>query len=767
MKRIVIAPYEAHQNLFKLYRKDNPFCDVKFYTLESFLNESRYQHDDKAILYLICKYGYDFSLASELVRLAKCISIDKTSNPKIEKLIDIQKELLENNLFFKNEYFDYEISNAEIDIYYYSNLNKELLNLIKDKKYHFIPFDNKDYPLVHNFPNNSDELSFVFNKISELIASGVNPNDIYLFGLTSSDELVFNRLKENYHLNFNNAFRQNYLSKNYVSRFIYDLKDLSINESLEKIENKNDDTYPEFLKIINSYKVDGVSKDTQIDIYKSILKRTKLPIYRYVEAVNVVDKPIAKEGGYLFIVNFIQGKYPIISRNNSYLSNEEKEEIGLNTSEDENAANLEQYSNYLRQNANIFVSYSNRNSIEKYYPSPLIQLLNLNVEKKDLMLTYYSNIEAKLKYANLLDLRRNYLDKNPLLKLFQRSHINLPYRSYSSSFKGVKHYIPEEVLTLSYSKVKTYYQCKYKYYLDRVLDLGEDETNFNLLVGQLAHAVFERVDENKSFDEIFSLELKKINDFDQYDWVYLRRIKDEIRNTFEYIKEFENQIENKQIYRETFPSKNKREIVLDDNTKLVGKIDKLIMFGDNSSAIIDYKSGHEEFSENLVKHGLSLQLPIYSLIAKEGDRFANKELAGLFIQRFIVSSAITSRVNIDDAEKPLLAGVYINDKDVLSKLDSSFLLGKSSYIQSLKVNKDGAISSNRAKDKEYFDSLSSVAREHVINASHSMLNNDFAINPKIVNGDNKSCKFCPYRDICYRDDKSFVILSNEAGDEND
>ena len=767
MKRIVIAPYEAHQNLYKFYRKDNPFCDVKFYTLESFLNESRYQHDDKAILYLISKYGYDFSLSSELVRLAKCINIDKTSNPKIQKLIDIQKELLENNLFFKNEYFDYEISNAEIDIYYYSSLNKELLNLIKDKKYRFIPFDNKNYPLVHNFPNNSDELSFVFNKISELIASGVNPNDIYLFGLTSSDELVFNRLKENYHLNFNNAFRQNYLSKNYVSRFIYDLKDLTIDEALERIENKDDESYSEFLKTINAYKIDGVSKDNQIDIYKSILKRTKLPIYRYVEAANVVDKPIAKEGGYLFIVNFIQGKYPIISRNNSYLSNEEKEEIGLNTSEDENAANLEQYSYYLRQNANIFVSYSNRNSIEKYYPSPLIQLLNLDVEKKDLMLTYYSNIEAKLKYANLLDLRRNYLDKNPLLKVFQRSHINLPYRSYSSAFKGVEHYIPEEVLTLSYSKVKTYYQCKYKYYLDRVLDLGEDETNFNLLVGQLAHAVFERVDENKSFDEIYSEELKKIDDFDQYDWVYLRRIKEEIRNTFDFIKEFENQIENKQIYRETFPSKNEREIVLDDNTKLVGKIDKLIMFGDNSSAIIDYKSGHEEFSENLVKHGLSLQLPIYSLIAKEGDRFANKELAGLFIQRFIVSSAITSRVNIDDAEKPLLAGVYINDKEVLSKLDSSFLMGKSSYIQSLKVNKDGAISSNRAKDKEYFDSLSSTARDQVINASHAMLNNDFAINPKIVNGDNKSCKFCPYRDICYRDDKSFVILSNEAGDEND
>ena len=43
---------------------------------------------------------------------------------------------------------------------------------------------------------------------------------------------------------------------------------------------------------------------------------------------------------------------------------------------------------------------------------------------------------------------------------------------------------------------------------------------------------------------------------------------------------------------------------------------------------------------------------------------------------------------------------------------------------------------------------------------------EWTINPMIVNGSNKSCEYCPYRDICYRDEKAYRIMSNGTGEEN-
>ena len=767
MRRIVIAPNEAKFNLYNLYRKDNPFVDVKFFSLEQFIVEANYQCDEKALLYLIKEHDLDVEIAKEYLSFIKRIKLAKSDNPKIQKLIDYQKELLDNKLLFKNDYFEYELKNAQIDIYYYSKFNKELMNIIKDNKYEFKTFKDLKVSTVYNFANNVEELSFVFNKISELISNGIKASDIYLYGLKKEDELVFLRLKENYHLNFNNAYKKNYLTKIYVSRFINEyLYDEDILTKLDQY--KDDELYSEFLTMIEKYRIEGIDKNKQLSIYKSIFKSKSIPTKKYVEAVNVVNKPIAKDEGYLFIVNFTQGSFPNLVKDTTYLSNDEKAELGLNTSEDENAANLEQYSEYLRQNSNIFVSFSNRSYSEKYYPSPLIKLLKLDVTNKASIHNFYSLDEAKLTYANLLDLRRNYLDNNPLLTSFKNNGLSIPYRLYDYRYHKVTHFMDKEVLTLSYSAMKTYNECKFKYYLDRVLKLDESETTFSMNLGTLGHAILERIGEDKTFEEIYEEELKRIDSFSGFDFIYLRRIKKEIKRSFDYIKQFENQINNKQIERETSGTYSNKPIKLDENTYLTGKIDKLINFGDDYFAIIDYKTGSEKYEEGLIQYGFSMQLPTYALIAKEGDRFEGKKLAGLFIQKFIAASAITSQIEFEDDEKPLLAGVYLDDPNVIKDFDSSLSNSPSNYIQSCKLTNAGVFSAkNRNRSEQYFDEISLKAKERLIETSHSILNNDFAINPKIIKGDNKSCSYCPYRDICYRDERAYVIYSTKEDENGD
>lgn len=768
MKKIVIAPYETHQNLYAFYRKDNPFCDVKFYSKESLLKEVYYQYSDDTILYLINNHHFSYDLAVDYLKEIVRLNIQEIKNEKIQHLIDLQKELIKNDLLDKNEYLDYELSQAEIDIYFYSPIDQELLNVLNSKKYSFISQKKIEYPTYYQFLSSEDELTFLFNEIIRLIKSGVKPSDISVANLDDGDELLFKRLVANYHLNFNNAYPSKLIDKNYVQRFLNNLLNSSFDEAFAKAKEDagEDDSFIDFDNIISKYKIEGYSNLEQANLYKRVLAKKKLKSQRYLEGINVTKSFIGKEGGYLFICNFVQGKFPTIIRNNSYLNDEEKASIGIVTNQNENAANLELFKQYLQQNCHIYLLGSNHSYSETFRPSPFIELLKLKKIEDSNTYNYYSDLEAKLKYANLKDLRRNYLDDNPLLKSFDNTGLKIPYRSFDYRFTGAKHFSKDLSLTVSYSQIKTYSECKYKYYLNNILKIDEFEGNFATGLGNLAHDIFEHIDEDKSFDELYELAYKKQDSFSKYDYVYLKRLKEELRETYQFIKDFESNINNPHFYREVKGTLNKHDVIaLSDKVFLDGRIDKAITFGDDNKylAIIDYKSGHEDFKVERIPYGLSLQLPTYALIAREGDRFKGKEVAGLFIQRIITASQIESRVDISKKAKPLLEGVFLDDINVISSLDDSISNGTSTYISRCNLKADGSFNSKgRAISKDTFNAFADVAKEVMLNSAQQILNNDFAINPKIIKGDNVSCEYCPFKDICYRNEKSYVFLKVEG-----
>ena len=52
-------------------------------------------------------------------------------------------------------------------------------------------------------------------------------------------------------------------------------------------------------------------------------------------------------------------------------------------------------------------------------------------------------------------------------------------------------------------------------------------------------------------------------------------------------------------------------------------------------------------------------------------------------------------------------------------------------------------------------------------AIDNILEADFEINPKVINGENVSCSFCEYRDICYLREKDKVYINKESEDNGD
>ena len=765
MKHIVIAPYLAHQSLIKKFRNDDVFSSTKFFTKESFLANVYYQYADDALLYLIDKYSLDYDVASQCLKIVSKLGDIESSNPKIVLLTKYKNELLANNLIYKNDYFDQELKDCEIEIYFYPDDDKELLNALINRRYKFINESGEVTSVVHHFHTNNEELSYIFNEIAHLISNGVPGNKIAIYGLSDTDELIFDRLKRNYRFHINNAYPKTLLDKIYVNRFLTRLLDLDIDSALEEISevSKQDETFEEFLKNVNRFRVDKLAPKNQVEIYKEKFKNCKLKRLKYEDGIEVVNTPICPSDGYLFIVNMVQGKFPSIVRDNSYLSDKEKLEAKIVTSNDENSANYGLFYNYLKQKGHIYLSYSDSSFASKYYPSPFISNLNIKPDNENIQTDFYSFDEVQLSYANLLDFELNYLDRKDLLIKFRKTNgLAIPYRTYNPCIKAIHHYAFNQVIELSYSSVKSYYECAYKYYLSKVIKVDELEETFSIALGNLIHDVLEHAGDDDNFENIYLRAYERNADsFDKYDWVLLNRLKRDIERVFNYVREFERQVIDGDFQRE-FPFK----IDLDEQVVLKGRIDKIVYSGQNENvAIIDYKSGGEVFNASLLPFGLSMQLPTYALFM---SKLKEKSLiSGLFIQTVLLDNkdSFDSRVNPSDLSKTYkLDGVMCDDIDAIKELDTS---PEFRYIDHLTYKKDGSLKTNRMFGKDFFHHIASTANDLVIDAGHRILNNEFPINPKKINKQDKSCTYCPFKDVCYKDESMYINYTLATGDSGD
>jgi ATP-dependent helicase/nuclease subunit B len=140
----------------------------------------------------------------------------------------------------------------------------------------------------------------------------------------------------------------------------------------------------------------------------------------------------------------------------------------------------------------------------------------------------------------------------------------------------------------------------------------------------------------------------------------------------------------------------KVEYVHDDNTSLVGLIDKIVMVrneqGQEYLAVVDYKSGAESFEEKLLPYGWSLQLPIYALMLENHPEFKGKEILGLFIQHIIEASLLAKTMDIGEETFPKsyqLDGIILADKSKIALLDRTMKSGKSSFIEGVSLVKSG------------------------------------------------------------------------------
>lgn len=756
---ILVIPNTIKNKVIKELNKK--LINIKIMTLKELIKKYTFDYNEKTIYHLIKKENIKYDIAKNYIENIYYIENKEYENKKLNKLVNIKNYLEENNLLIKDNLFKKYIKNKKIYIYY-NSINKyeeRIINEIKkETPVELLKHNYNNYtPEIHEFNNITQEIEFIANKICELIEQGTDINKIKLVNI--QDEYI-NEIKKifkfyNIPININkkNIYGTKIIQdfiKNYSNNIETTLDYLKENYNLKN--ETNNKIYNKLINIINEY--------TWCDDYKEVkellinkLKNTSIEekLNNAIEITNLEN--ITDE--YAFILSFNQGIIPKIYKDEDYIDDTTKQTLNIDTSIEKNIIEKENTIKLIKNIKNCIITYKLKTPFGIYYPSSIIEELSQKIIKEhEFNNITYSEINDKINLTKKLDNLIKYNIKDETLETLY-SNYEIPYNTYDNKYTKINKnnllkYMNNKLL-LSYSSMDNYYHCAFKYYINNILKLNPYEETFYTKIGTLFHDVLEKSlknndDYKKYWDEhINNLELTNKEKF------FINNLEETCKFTVETIKK---QLE----YISLDKTKYEEKIFInkDKTTKItfMGIIDKLMYKEENDKtlvAVIDYKTGNTNIDLNKTIYGLSMQLPIYLYLAKNSG-LKNVKIAGFYLQNII---------NKENDENNLkLNGYSTSKKDILEQFDSSY--ENSNLIKSMRTKSDGDFYSySKTLNEIEINNLIKLVDKKIEEAADNILEANFDINPKKINGINIGCEYCTFKDICFKKESDTVYLKEQ------
>lgn len=755
----------------------------------------------------------NISLEIANMYLKNSLLVDDNINHKTKVLLDLKNKYQEYLPLINDNIKFYEDKTIILYNYFPTHdkfiiaLNK-ISNFSNIKYYYDKPKINNNIKL-YKFESYKQEVYFLGKQIATLLDKGVKPENIKINRLPIEYHPVISEVFSMYDIDIdlgnNVSLFEKELTKQFLSCLLGYLDEDSLYAFLKvldhfnklKLNEEDKEILNQIISLLNdliilSYKLTEVYEAI---IYK--LKHTKVRKQSYtniIEFVNFFDY-IPKEDDYLFVLSFNQDIVPITHKDDDYLLDNEKRDLGLLISSHKNKAEKEKIIHFLKLAPNIILSYSlegisgvkvkssTLNIIEEDF------LIKEEIFKDDYQISY-SKLIDKNKLAKYMDLYYKYgfVDKELLYLNYNYQDIN--YRKYSHGFSGIdydvlKNYL-ENNFKLSYTSLDTYYKCGFKFYLERILKVHRQTNEESLYIGNLFHYCLnillknehiENIDEyiDQLIDDFIKMENKELSKKDKF---FIRKFKESLLIIYNEIR---NQMECSEFKINGL--EKEYNVFIDGNYPVTinGKIDKVLTYkfnGEDYAIVIDYKTGSTDFDLNRIYYGINMQIMFYFyFLNNENEKY---KFGGGYLEG-ILPSAVFKKIDdttyLEQYKKYVKLSGYSNkNMNLLQKIDKQCGT-KDSFIQGIKFKKDGnydSYSFNKIIDDETFDQLLSLTKQKINDAIINISNGEFKINP-IKLGNVNSCSFCPYFDICFRDTtdiselkefKNFSFLGGEDDDTN-
>ncbi|MGL5530459.1 MAG: PD-(D/E)XK nuclease family protein, partial [Culicoidibacterales bacterium] len=195
-------------------------------------------------------------------------------------------------------------------------------------------------------------------------------------------------------------------------------------------------------------------------------------------------------------------------------------------------------------------------------------------------------------------------------------------------------------------------------------------------------------------------------------------------------------------------------IAPDYQLNLRGKIDRIDTLETEVGTyvrIVDYKSTDKSIDFDEIYHGLSLQMPMYLDVAIK-DILPNTQAAGMFyftIQNKKVSINQTEIESQTGEPTQQLLGYALADEHIISKMDDTFVTGKTEFIKGIKKTKAGLGKTSMVLSQQEMMNLTEFTNEKLMMSAEKIVAGDVAIEPKGI--EQLPCSYCPYRSLCQFD----------------
>lgn len=758
--KIVILNDYAKKSFIK---KIDKLINVKVITLSELKRKYYFDYDNKAIYFVSNKYNCIPEIAN--IYIENIYYLKDIDNEKINFLKDIKNDLDSNNLLTYNNLFKEFLKGKEIVLYnlkytdkFYKNIFKELEKFSKITIYN--DEDNSIVKELYKANNSEEEIAFVCSKITKLIKSGVNINNIKLANVKSDYEFIIRKTFKLFNIPINLPSFETIKSTSLVIKF-KELYNSDINETLEKLKEfintkEENDIYKSIISIVNNYLW---SNDFLLvkDMVFNDIDNIKTPREKLKNAVEVIEfkKELVTDEDYVFLIGYNEGVIPVNYKDEDYLSDSIKEKLGLSTSFELNENAMNETKDNIRNIKNLIVTYPSHNlSSEIYISSSYEKDL---FEEKELNISFNeSNAYNKLKLVSEKDENSKFGTITDNLLKLSSHYKDMKYNSYDNKYKMIdKTKIKEffkDGLTLSYTSINDYYMCSFRYYLNYILKVNKFEDTFEATVGSIFHKILSMCfDHDIDIIRTYETEIENSNyEFNESEKFFLSILKDELVLIIETIK---NQLSYTQLTNSMYEKKIVIDVDKDLQIRFKGFVDKILyneFNGKTVVAIIDYKTGNPNLNINNTIYGLEMQLPVYIYLIK--NEIKDVKIGGFYLQKILN--------NTTDKEKRLdslkLQGYTNSDLDYIDKVDSSF--NDSKVIKSLRTSSKGFYYYSKMINDEEIDTLYNVVDSKIKDASKDILDSKFDINPKEMNNENIGCSFCKYKDICFMKPKDTIKL---------
>jgi ATP-dependent nuclease, subunit B len=773
-ENVIITDSSNKRNLLELF--SDKFISAKIYSYDELI-KNIIEIDYNYKLELGKKYDFEFvDIISTYFNFVKDSAVEKKTKTvfdakkEVKNYFTLNKELISfikcKNLILYN-FYDY-YKDEELILNEYFDINNSI-RINED-----VSFKNKLN--INKFKTAEEEVAYISEQVLFLLKT-VSPNNIFIHISNAEYKNIIKRIFTQFNIPYMTRNESSLISYDMTSYFLELFKkDSEIEEILEILRqtynfqnSKNSIIYNSIVDVLNKFDIKKSESTFDLLEYEFSKYIPKFKFDNVVTEINI-DEKVFKDNDYVFLLGFNQNYFPSISGNNDYLDDKEKELLNLKSSIMENKIREKKCFAIVNQIKNLYISFSKSIKGEDMVVSPLVEILQDKSEVDIIENNYNYSSENYNKYL-LSKNHYNYKKFNEISKeyTFLLGNYKNDFKLYDNKYKKIEIEKLSEFLNnslvLSYSSLDNFHKCSFKFYINNILKIREDNIDTpSIIVGKIVHSVLcELAKNNFSIDEeeIVLNELNKYfhENLNKKQVFYKEKYKKAIS---ELICILRNQMENTNFKNEFL----EEEFILTIDGKLKvnlkGYIDKVMTFDDGKNiylVIVDYKTGTIDVNLNPVIYGLNAQLCIYYYLLSK--KIKNSKLMGIYYQNIIKDVlSFKEGKKYDELLKDeyRLNGYTSKETTVLNEFDKDL---SESFVKGLKITKEGAFYSNsKVFSEDQLKKLLDITEKNIKAAIKKIENAEFDINPKKIGVDDDvtGCKYCKYKDICFKKDEDIKYL---------